>query len=1281
MLIAGRTCRLPTVMLLTACLLSLGSQATAQESEQDQEFGAATARLAKGNVEKYVALGWLDKGRQALDSASDPLERRGDYGTAIQWAKLALDAVADRPYTDLYFHIVSEHVRICNHAGKAELADGSLKRLREYQDLDRIRLAYIDLLALYGPLLEISLPDGSLNSQLLERAYPGLAEKLKQLRPVVDSLQTPEQADQWLFDCWQRLQIAWGSIHISLTMGEVNRLATERRPGWKAETQGKLSKGLLQRVWFVDENRFPRVAAASYLRLYRFYQLYGNITEILQSLSRARRLSASQKDRNGLAAADLAEAEAILTPGGAVDSLGVLNAPLTFAVPHAPLASPLVPPVPSSAWEDRADQVRTLMMKAEVVFRDTKSRRGLAATYLRQGYLESRLGRADEAEILLGRAGSVSLMAGDERGRFVARFHVLVNQLRANRISDAQATAGELLTDLEETGSKGLALGFSHCLLGLVGRDFSRFATPNQQTATLRLSVRFHELVNDAQLMTRHLVEVVRVAARLPLFDLAQSYANRTLKELDSMLGKGAGAATIEAVKALKAVVAHSMAEGYLKSMDLADESVRHALMAIDFAKGTPLENGPPGRPLRTTLLAAYLHAHDYAAASKLVPADDADRGFEFAMLSADFGRAVATAKRELARARKKANLPDQDQDQQDLTRWIHRLARALLKQGNAAQRAKPGTVPPQFAKAKELVDEWKELSSADSGWQREPWWLLYFLGQVTAGQNQPETAWMLLSGALQAVKGIEQKTLPATRKEGFAASVDYILNTMLEFLVDNPETPLDFPGRGSLTGAAAALTLLEERENVRLGSRLATAIGAQGGLVEPEEATALEIATGRARDAELQLARLDTAGEQDPESMREAKIELDRTLDQLARAKLLLDQKYPRFAFARAAPGAFAPEEAIALARNRQLTLLVYRFVGNRGLMFVVDGDGIRVRPLAQGRRAVEQLANKLADSLAAARGGKGKLDQKAARDLYRVLLEPAGAELPVAKSVCIVPDGVLFRVPFGALKAGDTWFLERNPYFVAPSLTALLSISTRTAHPNMDKKVLMLADPEIGRGTAQGPGDTGAGLCLALPVEEMESPARSAKLVEEIADLYRRKETSIVLGNNATELFFKRAGSDYGIIHLTCPVVTDKKDPSYSGLVLTPAPTAGEDGFLQAWEITQLELNTGLVILSAYDTGLGSMTRDEGSAGLVRAFLSAGTPAFVATLTPTNDQSAAVLMPAFYTALRAGKPVHRALQEAALAVKSDPRFAGPENWAGYVAYGLADIVVSKED
>jgi CHAT domain-containing protein len=58
--------------------------------------------------------------------------------------------------------------------------------------------------------------------------------------------------------------------------------------------------------------------------------------------------------------------------------------------------------------------------------------------------------------------------------------------------------------------------------------------------------------------------------------------------------------------------------------------------------------------------------------------------------------------------------------------------------------------------------------------------------------------------------------------------------------------------------------------------------------------------------------------------------------------------------------------------------------------------------------------------------------------------------------------------------------------------------------------------------------------------------------------------------------------------------------------------------DGFLRLDEVTRLQLNADLVVLSACETGRGRLYAGEGVTGLARAFLYAGVRGVVACLGP---------------------------------------------------------------
>jgi CHAT domain-containing protein len=192
---------------------------------------------------------------------------------------------------------------------------------------------------------------------------------------------------------------------------------------------------------------------------------------------------------------------------------------------------------------------------------------------------------------------------------------------------------------------------------------------------------------------------------------------------------------------------------------------------------------------------------------------------------------------------------------------------------------------------------------------------------------------------------------------------------------------------------------------------------------------------------------------------------------------------------------------------------------------------------------------------------------------------------------------------------------------------------------------------------------------------------------------------------GTQATKAAFLEQAPKAGILHLATHAYFAGEECVPAGLVVTPQRTIGEppgflghnplllagialaganerekaDGILTALEITALDLrNTDLVVLSACDTGLGTLARGQELLGLRWAFAYAGVRNLVTSLWSVPDAETATLMTHFYTALWEKRlSVPAALRAAQLEILKASRARGdsaPHAWGAFVTSGRPD-------
>ena len=156
----------------------------------------------------------------------------------------------------------------------------------------------------------------------------------------------------------------------------------------------------------------------------------------------------------------------------------------------------------------------------------------------------------------------------------------------------------------------------------------------------------------------------------------------------------------------------------------------------------------------------------------------------------------------------------------------------------------------------------------------------------------------------------------------------------------------------------------------------------------------------------------------------------------------------------------------------------------------------------------------------------------------------------------------------------------------------------------------------------------------------------------------------------------------SQYRILHFAAHgILSDEVTRSSQPALVLSQGGNDSTNLLQFSDILRMKLDADLVVLSACETGLGTLREGEGIVGLTRAFIYAGAASTVVSLWKVEDQSTSLFMERFYQHLKRGLSKAEALRQAKLDIirsnvdlKATGRreeLASPFYWAPFILVG----------
>lgn len=366
--------------------------------------------------------------------------------------------------------------------------------------------------------------------------------------------------------------------------------------------------------------------------------------------------------------------------------------------------------------------------------------------------------------------------------------------------------------------------------------------------------------------------------------------------------------------------------------------------------------------------------------------------------------------------------------------------------------------------------------------------------------------------------------------------------------------------------------------------------------------------------------------------------------------------------------------------------TLLVEYFVGDRYIfIFTIGREGLQFfqqEKAADFEESIQVFRQIL--QLTDPTGQEARFSAASYR-LYQYLLEKPLASWRGAsplKRLKIIPDDQLLQLPFDVLltlPSSEGLKARTAPYLLKKYAISYGYSNQLAFGKKRDRKRIEKANAPFAGFGLEYDDFTFQGLA-GSNLEQVGGKKRNMGRLKYSDD--EVLEAAAILGGRtwvnqkATKAAFLENANRYEILHLAMHALVDNEQPLNSALIFSRTADSS-DFMLKAADLYSQRIEADLAVLSACNTGFGSLEKGEGIRSLARAFTYAGCNRLMATLWEAADHSTKDILLSFYKTAKASpnQPIDVLLQEAKLAYleTAPPTFTSPSYWAHLMILGDA--------
>ena len=266
--------------------------------------------------------------------------------------------------------------------------------------------------------------------------------------------------------------------------------------------------------------------------------------------------------------------------------------------------------------------------------------------------------------------------------------------------------------------------------------------------------------------------------------------------------------------------------------------------------------------------------------------------------------------------------------------------------------------------------------------------------------------------------------------------------------------------------------------------------------------------------------------------------------------------------------------------------------------------------------------------------------------------------ADLLEEPEIIIIPDPLLYRIPFAALtndkvKEETKYLSDTQRIRIVPSLTTLKLIQLSSADYHSETGALIVGDPEVRDVYYQGE---------LLELDPLPWARKEAQMIGRLLGV------KPLVGNDARKHTVLEKMPSVSLIHLAAHGDAERGEIALSTISSCGTPHE-EDYLLTMAEISQVRLTAKLIVLSCCHSARGQI-RAEGVVGIARAFLASGARAVLSTLWAIDDEATMQFMNRFYELLVHGESASESLHQAMKWMREN-NFSDVRLWAPFMLIG----------